>query len=52
MLDKEKTTKNRFSERALPLEINCVKSTSLKKHNDSSILLNIGDSPQCSSEHP
>lgn len=52
MLHKEKTTKNRLSEHALLLEINCVKSTLLKKHNDSSILLNIDDSPQFNSEHP
>ena len=52
MLHKEKTTKNRFSVHALFLKRNCVKSTLLKKYNDSSILLNIDDSPQFSSEHP
>lgn len=52
MLHKEETTKNRFSVHALLLEINCVKSTLLKKHDDSSILLNIDDSPQFSSEYP
>lgn len=52
MRHKEKTTKNKFSVHALLLETNCVKSTLLKKHNDSSILLNIDDSPQFSSEHP
>lgn len=51
MLHKEETTKNRFSVHALLLEINSVKSTLLKKHNGSSILLNIDDSPQFSSEY-
>lgn len=52
MFHKKKTTKNRFLVHALLLGTNCVKSTLLKKHNDSSILLNIDDSPQFSSEHP
>jgi len=52
MLHKEKTTKKRFSVHALLPEINCVRSILLKKHNDSSILLNIDDSPQFISELP